>query len=70
MIYYNIMPYYDITRAYPGFLAGTVECAFFSKILRHNPLLVELDKLNRMVPEFSKLDKGKLLLAGVLCLVT
>ena len=42
----------------------------FFKFLRHNPLLVELDELNWMVPEFSKLNNGKLLLAGVLCLVT
>ena len=45
-------------------------CALFSKFLGHNPLLVDLDDLNWMVPEFSKLDIGKLLLAGVLCLVT
>ena len=29
--------------------------ALFSKILGRNPLLVELDKLNRMVPDFFEI---------------
>ena len=45
-------------------------CPFFKIFFGHNPLLVDLDELNWMVPEFSKLDIGKLLLAGVLYLVT
>ena len=54
----------------PQGVSGPISCKRpFFKILRHNPLLVELDELNWMVPEFSKLDNGKLLLAGVLCLV-
>ena len=48
----------------------TVGCTLFSKFLGHNPLLVKLDELNRMVPDFFKLDNGKLLLVDVLCLVT
>ena len=59
-------PYTAISQFFQCLLG----CALFSKFLGHNPLLVDLDELNWMVPEFSKLDIGKLLLAGVLCLVT
>ena len=42
----------------------------FFKLFRHKSPLVELDELNRIIPEFLKLDNWKLLLAGVLCLAT
>ena len=44
---------------------GFLGVPFLKKVWGHNPLLVELDELNQMVPEFLKLDNGKLLLAGV-----
>ena len=37
----------------------------FSKILGHSRLLVELDELNRIVPEFLELGNGNLLLAAL-----
>ena len=50
--------------------AGSVGCALFSKFLRLNALLVELDELNSGAPSFLKSDYGKLLRIAILCLVT
>ena len=45
-------------------------CALFSKFLRLNAVLVELDDLSSGVPSFLKSDHGKLLRIAILCLVT
>ena len=47
-----------------------VGCALFSKFLRLNAVLVELDELSSGVPSFLKSDHGKLLRIAILCLVT
>ena len=45
-------------------------CALFSKFLRLNAVLVELDELSSGVPSFFKSEHGKLLRIAILCLVT
>ena len=45
-------------------------CALFSKFLRLNAVLVELDELSSGVPRFFKSEHGKLLRIAILCLVT
>ena len=51
-------------------LSTPVGCALFSKFLRLNAVLVELDELSSGAPSFLKYDHGKLLRIAILCLVT
>ena len=62
-----IVNLHDMFMHYTGCFLG---CALFSKFLRLNAVLVELDELSSGAPSFLKSDHGKLLRIAILCLVT